>query len=59
MEIISARQKRIKKQQRDQQIADTLFLVGMTVAIIIIGWIVIGDYIEARQMLEAAKAGTL
>lgn len=50
---------RIRKQQRNQKIWDFIFTAAAFAAVAILAWIVIGDYVEARQMLEAAKAGTL
>ena len=57
--INSPRMNRIRKQQRNQKIWDFIFTAAAFAAVAILAWIVIGDYVEARQMLEAAKAGTL
>lgn len=56
-QIISERQTRIRKQQRNKAIMDALATAGMFMIVGFLAVIVIQDYIEARNMLEAAKAG--
>lgn len=54
--IISERQTRIRRQQRNARIMDFVATAGMFLIVGCIAVYVIQDYIEARHMLEAAKA---
>lgn len=55
-QIISERQTRIRKQQRNDRIMNFIGTAGMFMIVGFLAVIVIQDYIEARNMLEAAKA---
>lgn len=54
--IISERQNRIRRQQRNARIMDIAATAGMFLIVGFLAVVVIQDYIEARNMLEAAKA---